>query len=122
MMACARGVLMMADGKFAVDLEALAGSASHVTGQAEDLAIAHLASDNRIEAAQSGWVGSSAAALSIKAAAWRETSRTLLTRVGGHAMALHSDGIAFAAMEREGADALRAVGQARDGIAGSAGA
>ena len=64
---------MMADGKLAVNLEALAGSASHVTGQAEDLAIAHLASDNRIEAAQPGWVGSSEAALSIKAAAWLET-------------------------------------------------
>ena len=112
----------MAHGTFAVDLEALAGSASRVTGQAEDLAIAHLASDNRIEAAQPGWVGSSAAALSIKAAAWLETSHTLLTRVGGHAMALHSDGIAFAAMEREGSDVLREVGQARGGTAGSAGA
>jgi uncharacterized protein YukE len=114
--------LAVSEGKFAVDLEALAGSASQVSGQLEDLALAHLASDNRIEAAQPGWVGSSASALSIKAAAWSETSRALLTRVGAHAMALHSDGIAFAAMERESAERLRAVGQARRGIAGPAGA
>jgi uncharacterized protein YukE len=103
--------LAVPEGTFAVDQEALAGSASQVSGQAEDLALAHLASDNRIEAAQPGWVGSSASALSIKAAAWSETSRALLSRVGGHAMALHSEAIAFATMERESAEKLRAVGR-----------
>ena len=49
-------------GKFQLDLEALAHSAAQVSGQGEDLATAHLSSDNRMVAAQSGWVGSSAAA------------------------------------------------------------
>jgi hypothetical protein len=39
-----------------VDLEALAGSAAHVAGQGDDLANAHLASDNRIAAASLGSV------------------------------------------------------------------
>ena len=71
---------------FRVDLEALAGSAAHVAGQGEDLASTHLASDNRIAGAEPGWVGASAAALSTTAAAWLQTSRRLLTRVGDHAL------------------------------------
>lgn len=51
---------MAGTGVFRVGLESLASSASHVTGQGEDLASAHLSSDNPIVTAQSGWVGSSA--------------------------------------------------------------
>jgi uncharacterized protein YukE len=101
---------MAAGEKFQIDLEALVGSAAHVNGQGEDLATAHLASDNRITAAQSGWVGASAAALHTRAATWLETSRRLLTRVGGHALDLNNDGIGFAALERQNADKLSADG------------
>jgi WXG100 family type VII secretion target len=100
---------MVAEGMFRIDLEALAGSAAQVSEQGEDLAGAHLSSDNRIAAAQSGWVGASAAALSTKAATWLETSRKLLTRVGGHALDLNNDGIDFAATERANAEKLRAA-------------
>lgn len=110
---------MALEGKFRVDLEALAHSAAHVTGQGEDLATAHLSSDNRMAAAQSGWVGSSALALSTKTAAWLEDSRRLITRVGEHALSLHTDGIDFAATERDNAEKLRAV-QPTAGAAGSA--
>jgi len=103
---------MAAHNNFRVDLEALAGSVAHVTGQGEDLATAHVSSDNRIAAAQPGWVGSSAAALHTKAATWLETSRRLLTRVGDHASDLNNDGIGFAALDRENAGKLRAVGSA----------
>ena len=93
---------MAAAENFRVDLEALASSAAHVSGQGEDLAAAHVSSDNRIEAAQPGWVGGSAAALSARTAAWLETSRRLLTRVGGHALQLNDDGIDFCGVgERE---------------------
>jgi uncharacterized protein YukE len=112
---------MMAEGKLQVDLEALAGSAAHVSRQAEDLATAHLSSDNRIAAAQPGWVGSSAAALNVKTEIWLETSRRLLGRVGGHAIELNSDGIGFATMEQENAGQLRAVKSGFEGTAGSAG-
>jgi uncharacterized protein YukE len=101
---------MATEGKFRVDLEALAGSAAQVSQHGEDLASAHLSSDNRIAAAQSGWVGDSAAALQIRAASWLETSRGLLTRVGDHALDLNNDGIDFAAMERDNVEKLREVG------------
>jgi uncharacterized protein YukE len=104
------GVMAMAAGeKFQIDLEALVRSAAHVNGQGEDLASAHLSSDNRIAAAQSGWVGSSAAALSTRTATWLETSRRLLTRVGEHALNMNNDGIEFSAMERDNVEKLRAV-------------
>jgi hypothetical protein len=79
------------------------------------LATAHLASDNRIASAQSGWVGSSAAALLTRTAAWLETSRRLLTSVGDHALNLNNDGISFAALERENVERLRAVHPGADG-------
>lgn len=114
--ACGVGVVMA--GKLQLDLEALASSAAHVSGQAEDLATAHLSSDNQIAAAQAGWVGSSAAALTIKTDAWLEESRRLVGRVGAHAMELHSDGIAFAGMEQDNGAKLRAVTSAPGGSAG----
>lgn len=106
-------------GIFRVDLEALAHSAAQVTGQGEDLASAHLSSDNRMAAAQSGWVGSSALALSTKTATWLEDSRRLLTSVGEHALNMHNDGIDFSATERDNAEKLRAARPA-DRAAGSA--
>lgn len=100
---------MAAVEKFRIDLEALAHSAAQVSGQGEDLATAHLSSDNRIAAAQSGWVGSSAGALLTKTASWLETSRQLITKVGEHAVELNTDGVNFAGTEDENAEKLRAV-------------
>lgn len=97
---------------FEVNLEALAGSAAHVAGQGDDLASAHLASDNRIAGAEAGWVGASATVLSMTAATWLQTSRRLLIRVGDHALDLNSDGLRFAAMENANAATLRALGSA----------
>lgn len=111
---------MAAQQRMRLDLEALACSAAHVTGQGENLATAHLSSDNRIVSAQSGWVGTSAEALNVRMAAWLETSRRLLTRVGDHALDLNNDGIDFAATEQDNAEKLDAVRPAADGLAGSA--
>jgi WXG100 family type VII secretion target len=96
---------------YRVDLAALAASAAHVTGLGEDVATAHVASDNRIAAAQSGWVGASAVALNTKAAEWLPASRRLLARLGDHAMDLTNDGMCFAAAEHASAATLRALGQ-----------
>ncbi len=98
---------MAAEGRFRVDLEALACAAAQVSEQGEDLASAHLSSDNRITSVQSGWVGASAAVLSIKTATWLDTSRRLLARVGAHALDLNDDGIDFATMERDNVEMLR---------------
>jgi uncharacterized protein YukE len=100
----------MAQPRFRVDAAALAGSAAQVSAQGEDLASAHLSSDNRITNVQSGWVGASAAALSLKTSTWLETSRGLLARVGAHALDLTNDGIEYAALEHDNAENLRAVG------------
>ncbi|WP_292991060.1 WXG100 family type VII secretion target [Mycobacterium sp.] len=100
---------MAAGNGIRVDIEALAGSAAHVAGQGEDLATAHMSSDDRIATAQSGWVGSSGAALQTRTAAWLETSRRLLTNVGDHALSLNNDGISFTTLEQHNVERLRAV-------------
>jgi uncharacterized protein YukE len=104
----------MAQGSFRIDLAALASSAVQVSAQGEDLASAHVSSDNRITNVQPGWVGASAAALSLKTASWLETTRGLLARVGAHALDLTNDGIEYAALERENAENLRAAAAASD--------
>ncbi|CAM3139315.1 WXG100 family type VII secretion target [Mycobacterium simiae] len=114
-------MVTMAEGRLQVNLDTLASSAAHVGGQAEDLATAHLSSDNQIVSAQAGWVGSSAAALSMKTETWLETSRRLVGRVGGHAVDLNTDGVTFATMEQENVGKVRAVVPGVDGIVGSAG-
>lgn len=113
-------VNVAANSGFRVNLEALASSAAHVTGQGEDLAAAHVSSDNKIVAAQSGWVGSSALAMGAKTATWLETSRRLVTRVGDHALELTDDGRSFVEMERHHVESLRAVHPRPEGLAGSA--
>lgn len=100
---------MAVENEFRVSLELLACSAANASGQGGDLATAHFLSDNRIEAAQSGWVGTSAAALRTRMAAWSATSHTLLARVGDHALGLHNAAIEFAAAEQQNAESLRAV-------------
>ncbi len=113
-------VAMASSGRFRVNLEASASSAAVVTGQGEDLATAHLSSDNRMVAAQPGWAGSSALALSAKTAAWLETSRRLVTDVGDHATDLNNDGLSFAEMGQAHVEKLQAVHPAPEGLAGSA--
>lgn len=110
----------MADsGNFRVDVEALASSAAHVTGQGEDLANAHILSDNQLVATQSGWVGSSAAALNAKTVTWLETSRRLITDIGNHATDLHNDGHSLAEMEQAHVEKLQALHPAPEGPVGS---
>ena len=45
-----------------------------------------------------------------RSSSWLETSRGLLARVGAHALDLTNDGIEYAALERDNAENLRAVG------------
>jgi uncharacterized protein YukE len=110
---------MVAAEKLQVDLDALAGSAAQVTAHGEDLATAHLSSDNRIAAAQAGWVGDSAAALHSRSTTWLATSHRLLTRVGEHALDLINDAIEFAAMERDNVQTLTAKPSDAQGSTGT---
>ncbi len=95
-----------------VDLAALAAWAAYVSGLGEDVALAHLLSDNRIAAAQSGWVGTSAVALDTTAAAWLQASRRLLGRLGDHALNLTDDAFRFAEAEDTHRQDLGALGPA----------
>lgn len=101
-----------------VNIEDMVGSAVYVSGQGEDLAMGHLASDNKMESAQAGWQGISAAALSAKLASWHPKSQALLTRVADHAQGLHTAAQTFQETEVERARVLRRVGAAADAIQG----
>lgn len=90
-----------------VDVAAVAAAAAQVAGLGEDVATAHLASDNRMAAAQSGWVGVSAVALSTKTADWLRTSHRLLTELGDHMLDLTNAALCVAAAENAGAERLR---------------
>ncbi|TDH55082.1 hypothetical protein E2F47_10095 [Mycobacterium eburneum] len=82
-----------------VSVEHLVTAAVQVGGHGEDLAMRHLAADNRIAAAAPGWAGRSAAALSRRASRWAAASTTMVGRVGEHATDLHSGALRFSAME-----------------------
>jgi uncharacterized protein YukE len=99
-----------------VSLEDMVGSAVHVTGQGEDLATAHVIADSKMDVAQPGWQGASAASLAAKLTDWQVTSKALLSRVADHAQGLHSAALAISSFEQAGAQALEQVGVAADGV------
>jgi uncharacterized protein YukE len=76
--------------------------------------------NNRIVAAQSGWVGSSVLALTAKIATRLEATRRLVTSVGDHATDLSQDGIDFAAMERDAVEKFQALQPTADSSVGLA--
>jgi uncharacterized protein YukE len=92
-----------------INVEQLTSSGSQVSGQAEDLATGFVAADNRMEAAQYGWAGTSATALSARAARWLPASRALVAKVGDHGFALQDAAVQHAAAEAERAKALADV-------------
>ncbi|CDO88099.1 hypothetical protein [Mycobacterium triplex] len=92
-----------------IDVEQLTSSGRQVSGHAEDLAAGFLTADNRIEAAQYGWAGISAMALSARAARWLPVAQALVGRVGDHGFALQDAAVAHAAAEAQRAQALAEV-------------
>ena len=68
--------------------------------------MAHATADGRIDAAQPGWQGRSAAALAQMAATWARDSRALLTRLSDHSQALHTTASEFRDHEQRSAQAL----------------
>ena len=89
-----------------VNIEDLAASAVAVTGMAEDVAVGHTAADGRIDAAQSGWQGQSAATLAAKAEQWSQDGRDVVARLSDHAQSLHTSASEFWAHEQRSAQAL----------------
>ncbi len=92
-----------------VSPEDLVTSGLVVTGHGEDVATKHAAADGRIEAAQAGWRGLSAAAMSVRAQTWLGTTTALLTRMSDHAQALHASAQGFAQMDAENSRELESL-------------
>jgi WXG100 family type VII secretion target len=67
-----------------LDLAALHASASQIDVSADDLRAQHGSANGRIAAAQTGWIGISAAALAAKAAQWEQESATHYTELVKH--------------------------------------
>ena len=72
-----------------VDPDQLRSAAVHIDGQGEDLLVGYSSVHSRIEAAQSGWAGRSAAALSARLAEWQATVAGIHARVSDHGTAMH---------------------------------
>jgi len=92
-------------------------SGTLVAGLAEDVHAVHTASDARIEAAMTGWTGSSAAAMATRAAQWQAASRTLSANLAAHAEALDFSGRGFAATETNNAESVSQVGEQAESMA-----
>ncbi|WP_328352738.1 WXG100 family type VII secretion target [Mycobacterium sp. NBC_00419] len=100
-----------------VNIEQLAASGTAVTGHGEDVATKHAAAASRIDAAQAGWQGASAAAMELLAAQWVGTTSALVTRLSDHAQGLHTSAQGFAEMEQRNSQALQEPARTANAIA-----
>jgi uncharacterized protein YukE len=100
-----------------VNIEDLVASGLTVISHGEDVGMKHCAADARIETAQSGWQGRSAASLKLRLAAWSTTTTALLTRLSDHAQGLHACAQEFSDMDERNAGKLEELGRQSDSIA-----
>lgn len=69
---------------------------------------AHASADADIEAAQSGWVGASAAALQAKFVEWQATTAALSSDVEAHGAAFRAAAHGYTTTDADNADSLDA--------------
>ncbi|PND57125.1 hypothetical protein CRM90_13330 [Mycobacterium sp. ENV421] len=101
-----------------VNIEHLAASGTKVACHGEDVAAKHAAAASRIDAAQAGWQGASAAAVALLSEQWVTTTSALVTRLSDHAEGLHASALGFTEMEQRSSQALEQPAQAANAIAG----
>jgi uncharacterized protein YukE len=104
----------MAD-KLRVDPTALSHAGNEVADHGEDLLAHQQSCHGEAAGAQSGWVGSSAGALSSLLDGWETTSDAHFRRFGKHSTDMHFLAVDFADMENRNTQALRTVGEAVSG-------
>jgi len=75
-----------------VNIESLAVSGTAVASHGEDVAMKHAAAASRIDAAQAGWQGASALAMTALSEEWLASTSAVLTRLSDHAQGLQSRG------------------------------
>jgi WXG100 family type VII secretion target len=96
--------------KIHVDPDQLLISATRVDGHATEVKDTHAASHARIQDAQPGLVGSSAAAIESKLTEWQGVTRALHTVITDHAHAFRTSAAGFANTESRNAQAVAEVG------------
>jgi uncharacterized protein YukE len=104
----------MAD-KLRVNPTALSQAGNDVANHGEDLLARQQASHGAAASAQSGWVGSSARALSNLLDGWETTTDAHFRRFGKHSTDMHFAAVDFADTEDRNTEALRRVGEAAGG-------
>jgi uncharacterized protein YukE len=77
----------------------LAASAAAAAAQSQTVLAAHNTAATSVDAAMSGWVGSSRTALTATAHRWAEVSAGLNLRIHQHSEALRISGLTFAEMD-----------------------
>lgn len=88
--------------------ELLIAAAVQAAQFADDLFASHAGADAMVESALFGWVGSSAAALSARAASWATATTALSTAIQDHAEALRQSALNFVEIDRFNASAVAA--------------
>lgn len=81
-------------------------SANHMGVHHADLRAAHAKADSDIDAAQTGWIGASAAALQTKLAEWQATTEQLCGSIADHEQAFRAAGKTYETVDGESADNL----------------
>lgn len=100
-----------------VNIESLAVSGTAVVGHGEDVAMKHAAAASRIDAAQAGWQGASALAMTALSQQWMASTSSVLTRLSDHAQGLQASAVGFAEMEQRHSQLLEQPAQAANAIA-----
>ena len=104
----------MAD-KLRVDPTALSHAGNEVANHGENLLAHQQSCHGEAAGAQSGWVGSSAGALSSMLDGWEATSDAHLRRFGKHSTDMHFVAADFVNTENRNIQAVRGVGEALGG-------
>ena len=103
----------------AEELRAIPDQLSHVGNQLADhgetLLALQQSCHGAAEGAHSGWVGSSAGALSGLLDTWATVSTTHMGRFGEHSCGMHIAAVEFTEMERHNTTAVAKVGEAANG-------
>jgi uncharacterized protein YukE len=104
----------MAD-KVWVKPEELMQAANDMANHGESLLAAHQSSHAEASGAHSGWVGSSAGALSGLLDSWETATAEHVGRIGNHSCGMHFTAADFALKEQQNKRRLDAVGRAASG-------
>lgn len=89
-----------------VDPTDLHMSSDHMDMHGSELAAAHGAANADIEAAQTGWVGASGAALQAKFAEWQEATTKMTGDIAAHGAAFRSAASGYQSVDSDGAATL----------------